>query len=116
MKFSGAMIGSENPGRLGAFYSKVLGDPTWHDGTWYGWEGDANLMIGAHSDVHGTNPTPQRIILTLVVDDVDTAFKELTALGAEVVAEPYQTDGGPRLATVTDPDGNYVQMSPVWED
>jgi predicted enzyme related to lactoylglutathione lyase len=47
---------------------------------------------------------------------VDTAFKELTALGAGVIAEPYQPEGGPWLATVTDPDGNYVQISPPWVD
>jgi predicted enzyme related to lactoylglutathione lyase len=114
MKFSGVMIGSEDPDRLGAFYTEVLGEPAWHDGTWYAWEGNAHLMLGAHSDVHSSNATPQRIILTFEVDDMDTAFKELTALGAGVIAEPYQAEGGPWLATVTDPDGNYVQISPPW--
>jgi catechol 2,3-dioxygenase-like lactoylglutathione lyase family enzyme len=76
MKFSGVMIGSEDPDRLGAFYTEVLGEPAWHEGTWYAWEGNAHLMLGAHSDVHSSNATPQRIILTFEVDDMDTAFKE----------------------------------------
>jgi predicted enzyme related to lactoylglutathione lyase len=117
MKFSGVMIGSDDPDRLGAFYTKVLGEPGWHDGTWYGWADGAQLMLGAHSDVHGSNPSPQRVILTVEAEDVETAFKEITALGAGIIAEPYRPEGAPGevwLATVTDPDGNYVQLATPW--
>lgn len=117
MKLSGVMIGSENPDALGAFYTNVLGEPSWHDGTWYAWGVGTQLMLGAHSDVHGTNPWPERIMLTLEVDDVATSFAEITSFGAGVVAGPYQPDpesGDLWLATVTDPDGNYVQLSSPW--
>ena len=118
MNFSGVMIGSEDPDALGAFYTKVLGEPGFHDGTWYGWGGKAQLMLGAHSDVHGLNSQPQRIMLTLAADDVEKSFKEIVALGAAVVAEPYQPEGAPGevwLATVIDPDGNFVQLATPWE-
>jgi predicted enzyme related to lactoylglutathione lyase len=118
MKFSGAMIGSEDPDALGAFYTKVLGEPGFHDGTWYGWEGGAQLMLGAHGDVHGASTQPQRVMLTIEADDVEASFKEIVAFGADVVAEPYQPDGAPGdvwLATVSDPDGNYVQLASPWE-
>jgi predicted enzyme related to lactoylglutathione lyase len=74
-------------------------------------------MLGAHSDVHGSNPSPQRVILTVEAEDVVTAFKEITALGAGIIAEPYRPEGAPGevwLATVTDPDGNYVQLATPW--
>jgi predicted enzyme related to lactoylglutathione lyase len=119
MKFSGVMIGSEDPDRLGTFYTKVLGEPEWHDGTWYGWDSGAGLMLGAHSDVHGSNPSPQRIILSLEAEDVDKAFKEITSMGADIIAAPYQPEGAPAgvwLATVTDPDGNYVQLASPWTE
>jgi predicted enzyme related to lactoylglutathione lyase len=116
MKFSGVMIGSEDPHALGAFYTSVLGEPGFHDGSWYGWGENATLMLGAHSDVHGKSATPQRIMISLEVDDVNEAFARLVGLGATVVAEPYrpQEDSPMLLATVEDPDGNYVQLAPPW--
>jgi predicted enzyme related to lactoylglutathione lyase len=118
MKLAGAMIGSDQPDVLGAFYAKVLGEPGFRDGTWWGWSDKADLMIGAHSDVSGHNKLPQRIMLMLEVPDVTQAFKEITAMGAKVVAEPYhpQENSEMMLATVEDPDGNYVQLAPPWDE
>ncbi|HEY1825942.1 MAG TPA: VOC family protein [Acidimicrobiales bacterium] len=118
MKFSGAMIGSDNPERLAAFYVQVLGEPGWHEGTWWGWSGKADLMLGEHSDVHGASANPQRIILGVETKDVADSFKRLVDLGAHVVAEPYQPEGAPGgvwLATLADPDGNYLQLASPWE-
>ena len=67
MKFSGAMIGSDNPDGLGAFYTQVLGEPGFHDGEWYGWFQLGQLMIGPHSEVHGRNDRPERLMLMLEV-------------------------------------------------
>ena len=117
MKFSGVMLGSQNPTQLGEFYSKVLGDAAFRDGDWWGWKNFAQFMIGPHSEVHGMNDVPQRIMLTLEVDDVKAAFAEITSHGATVVADPYLPDNGEGmwLATVADPDGNYVQLMTPWE-
>jgi predicted enzyme related to lactoylglutathione lyase len=57
-------------------------------------------------------------MLTIEADDVEASFREIVAFGADVVAEPYQPDGAPGdvwLATVSDPDGNYVQLASPWE-
>lgn len=116
MKFSGTMVGSDNSKKLGEFYTKVLGDPSMQGGDWYGWKGDAQLMIGGHSEVKSENDMPQRIMLTLETTDVKGEFKRLTELGAKVVAEPYQPGEAHDmwLATVSDPDGNYLQLSTPW--
>lgn len=118
MKYSGVMLGTEDPKALGEFYTKALGEPSFHEGEWYGWKtGGSQLMLGSHSEVKGQSSTPARIMLTLEVDDVKAEFKRLTDLGATVVAEPYQPDetSGMWLATVADPDGNYLQLSMPWE-
>ena len=117
MKFSGAMIGSDDPQTLGGFYTKVLGKPGFQDGDWFGCQGGAGLMIGAHSDVKGRNNTPARIMLTLEVSDVKEAYTQLVELGAKTVAEPYkpQEDSEMWLATIADPDGNYIQVTTPWK-
>jgi hypothetical protein len=40
--------------------------------------------------VHGKNASPQRIMLTLVVDDVKASFDKALSLGATAIAEPYR--------------------------
>jgi predicted enzyme related to lactoylglutathione lyase len=121
MKLSGIMLGSDQPAKLADFYTAILGEPGYHEGDWYGYqpEDGGNLMIGSHSEVHGKNATPQRIMLTLEVDDVKAAFDKVKDAGGEVVAEPYQpgADTSPDvwLATLADPDGNYIQLARPWD-
>lgn len=42
--------------------------------------------------------------------DVDTAYAELTAAGATVLQEPFDSFWGMRYATVADPGGNGVDL------
>ena len=116
MKFRGVMIGSDDPEALGEFYSNVLREPGFKDGTWLGWDEGAQLKVGGHSDVSDENALSQRNILTLEVKDAQGPFEKVTALGARVVAEPYKPDpdGDNWLATLKDTDGNFVQLSTPW--
>src|SRR5207245_11336025 len=51
MKFSGVLIGSENPAQLKDYYTKLFGKPTWDDNTYFGWQfGDAGIAIGPHDE------------------------------------------------------------------
>ena len=38
MKFAGILIGSEDPDRLVAYYTKLFGDPGFSDGGFTGWQ------------------------------------------------------------------------------
>jgi len=121
LDLSGVMLGSEDSARLAALYTKVLGAPGYEQDGWYGYRiGRGNLMIGPHSEVHGQSAEPARVMLSLVTPDVAAAFAAWRDAGAGVVAEPYQPspDEAPDmwLATLTDPDGNYVQLGTPWED
>jgi predicted enzyme related to lactoylglutathione lyase len=119
MKLQNVMLGSENPKVLAEFYTKLLGDPGWSDGDWTGYIVGGGLMIGPHSEVTGTNPSPARIIVGYETDDVKGEFERIKAFGATVIAEPYQpspTDNPDIwLATFADPDGNYFQLAAPWK-
>jgi len=115
------MLGSEDSRRLAAFYTGVLGAPddAWSDDEngWFGYKaGDGSIAIGPHSDVKGTNEQPGRIMLNFATPDVKAEFERIKALGAQVVAEPYEPGGGDGmlLCTFADPDGNYFQLSTPW--
>ena len=118
MKFSGVMIGSEDPKKLGEFYKKVLGDPVWQDGDWWGFGDGGSLVIGSHSEVKGKNANPQRQIAVWECEDVKAEFERIAEVGAQVIAEPYTPQGGEDmwLGTFADPDGNYFQLSTPWKE
>ncbi len=117
MNFNSILIGSEDPARLVEYYTRVLGEPGMSDGGFTGWRiGSGYLTVGAHSEVHGRNETPGRLIWNIESSDVKGDFERMKAAGATVVTEPYSFDEGPGfwIATFSDPDGNYFQlMSPM---
>lgn len=121
LNLNSIMLGSEDPKRLADFYSKILGapNPDWSDEAngWFGFQaGDGGLAIGPHSDVRGKNQEPARIMLNFETPDVRGEFERVKAVGAEVVAEPYEPGGGGgmHLCTFADPDGNYFQLTSPW--
>ena len=120
MNLNTVMLGSEDSKTLAGFYTKVLGapNPDWSDegSGWFGFQaGDGGLAIGPHSEVTGKNQQPGRIMLNFSTPDVQGEFDRIKGLGAEVVAEPYEPQGGGMLmCTFADPDGNYFQLSTPW--
>lgn len=120
MKMVGIMIGTADVKALSDFYTKVLGEPIWAQDDWYGY-GEVGVILGPHSEVHGKNPNPQRMIINFETEDVKAEFDRIKATGAEVIAEPYQPGGGDKgeddmwLATFADPDGNYIQIGTPWK-
>ncbi len=121
MKLSGVMIGAEDSKVLGEFYNKIFGDAGWQDNGWFGYDiGGGSLMIGPHSEVSGKSREPARVMVTYTADDVTAEFKRIKDEGGTVIAEPYQPDAEqyPKtwLATLADPDGNYIQISSPWTE
>lgn len=120
MKMSSVMLGTEDSKKLADFYTKVLGEPGWHEGDWYGFDAGIYVMIGTHSEVKGSNQSPGRIMMAFDADDIHKEFDRIKAAGAKIVAEPYQPskDDNPDawLATFADPDGNYFQLATPWKE
>jgi len=118
MNISGVMLGTADSKKLAEFYTLIFGRPGWEQDDWFGYKvGNGTLMIGPHSLVKGKNPSPARIMLVIESDDVKTEFNRYKAAGADIVAEPYQPDEKQPevwLATVADPDNNYIQLATPW--
>ena len=113
MQFNGILIGSDDPARLIEYYTRVLGEPAYTDSGFSTWMlGSGSVSIGAHSEVHGSNPQPGRLIWNIETPDVQAEFDRMKAAGAIVVREPYSFEGFPDswIATLADPDDNYFQL------
>src|SRR5690349_456725 len=99
LNLNNIMLNSEDSTKLADFYSKLLGapDPAWSDALngWYGFQaGDGSLMIGPHSEVKGKTKEPARIMFNLTTPDLKSEFERIKEFGAEVIAEPYEPQGG----------------------
>jgi predicted enzyme related to lactoylglutathione lyase len=113
VNFNSILIGSEDPQRLSEYYTKLFGEPTWTDGGYTGWLiGSGAVSIGPHSEVHGKNAHPGRIIWNIESTEVKADFERFKAAGAVVIREPYTFEQAPGswIATLADPDDNYFQL------
>jgi predicted enzyme related to lactoylglutathione lyase len=113
MNLNSILIGSENPGRLAAFYTRLFGEPGWSEGGYSGWQlGTGFISVGPHDQIKGSNPQPGRVIWNIESADVKADFDRLKAAGATVIREPYQPGEAPEvwIATFADPDDNYFQL------
>lgn len=112
------MIGTQQPQVMADFYQKVFDKPAdMVDGGWHGWQvGNGFLTIGEHSEVKDTAQEPQRVIINFETKEVKEEFERIKNLGATVIKEPYDAGQGMWIATLADPDGNYFQLMPPWEN
>jgi predicted enzyme related to lactoylglutathione lyase len=117
MDFNSIMVGSSDAKRLIEYYTKLFGEPSFSQDDFSGWQlGSGWLTVGPHDEVAGKNPHPGRLMWNIETTDVKGEFARLRDVGAKVVKEPYEPEGGEGtfIATLSDPDGNYFQlMSPM---
>ena len=113
MNFNNILIGSEDPQRLADYYSKLFGKPSMEDSGYFGWQiGSGFISVGPHSEVHGKNQQPGRLLVNIESTDVQADFDRFKAAGAIVIREPYTFEEAPGswIATLADPDDNYFQL------
>ncbi len=118
MDFNNLLIGSENPGPLAEYYTKLLGTPAYEGDGFASWQiGSGYVSVGPHSEVKGRNVSPGRMIWNIESKDVTADFERFKAAGAIVVTAPYEFEGAPGslIATFEDPDGNYFQLTSPFE-
>jgi len=107
------LLGTDDAPRLIEYYTKVLGAPTYSDEGYSTWVvGNGALSVGGHSEVHGKNDQPGRVIWNIETEDVQGDFARMRDAGAIVVREPYSFEqmADTWIATLADPDGNYFQL------
>ncbi|WP_165685898.1 VOC family protein [Streptomyces sp. KO7888] len=71
--------------------------------------GDTDLGLVAKKDP-GTGAAP-RILLSIGVDDVDETLGRVETLGGSVSGGPKDMPWGQRVAHVSDPDGNPINLT-----
>ncbi|MBI5019480.1 VOC family protein [Candidatus Gottesmanbacteria bacterium] len=119
LNLNSLLLSSANPRRLIEFYGKVLNmqSTSWGQDDWGGYEiGNSWLTIGPHDKVKGNAKEPERLMFNFETKEVEKEFERIKALGAKVIADPYnpEQESGMKIATFADPDGNYFQlMSPM---
>jgi predicted enzyme related to lactoylglutathione lyase len=113
LNLNSIMIGTMRPKALAEFYEGVIGNPADMvdaENGFYGWQvGTTYLSVMEHSEMGGKAKDPGRVMLNFETTRVREEFERLKALGAAVVREPYEMGGG-WIATLADPDGNYLQL------
>jgi len=72
--------------------------------------GGVRLSVSVHDRVHGLTREPFRIMVNLAVDDIDAVHARLCAAGVAFVRSPEREDWGGQVASLTDPDGNLIQL------
>jgi len=105
------LLASRDPERLATFYDQVLGlerRPSQNHAVFR--VGGATLRLIDHSEVGPRSPEPQRIMFNLFVKDVRAEVARLQPLQVTLVRPPAQMTWGGYVATLADPDGNYLQL------
>ena len=113
LNLNSVMIGTKQLKALAAFYEKVIGKPADmvdSENGFYGWQvGSAYLSVLEHSEMGGSAKNPGRVMFNFETPQVKEEYERIKALGAVVIKEPYEMEGG-WIATLADPDGNYFQL------
>lgn len=113
LNLNSVMIGTKQTKALATFYEKVIGKPADmvdNENGFFGWQvGSAFLSVLEHSEMGGNAKDPGRVILNFETAQVKEEFERIKSIGAAVIKEPYEMQGG-WIATLADPDGNYFQL------
>ena len=90
----------------------VYGDGDRVDHAQLSWPPGGGVMLGSvrdgDTDAHGqSTPTrPGTFGAYVVTDDVDAVYRRARAAGAQIIAEPHDTDYGSHDFAAADPEGN----------
>lgn len=76
----------------------------------WGFAADTRLILKVHDEVDGRAREPRRLMINLDVDDAPALVERCRGAGATIIREPEVEHWGGTIATVEDPDGNWVQF------
>ena len=109
---AGAIIWTDDLGRMVGFYRDTLGltphseRPQFVSFKW----GSVKLGIGKHSGVNGASSDPFRVMVNLDVEDIHAVHERLSDAGVTIIRPPEREHWGGWVCTLTDPDGNILQL------
>lgn len=109
---AGVILWTDNLEEMAAFYQNVLGlkpHSVRSNFVAFRW-GDVRLSLGRHSKVKGKTRDPYRMMVNLSTRDIYTEHQRLARLGVPFLRPPEREHWGGWVATLTDPDGNILQL------
>ena len=95
--------------RAKAWYEKAFGVAPYFDEPFYVGFNIGGFELGLDPDAPAT-PGPGGVLTYWAVDEVDSAYARLLALGATKHEEPKEVGGQIKVATVLDPFGNIIGL------
>ena len=111
---SSLLLATADPDRLRRWYDEAFGIQPDPDGFLH--FGPVAVLIDGR-DIGETTTEPARVILNFEVTNIQGVVRRLDELGVDWVAPlEYRPDGGAWFATLTDPDGNYIQVIQLTPD
>lgn len=107
------MVGTEQIEAMTRFYGATLGlkrVAKFRDPVFAAAGGFIRLLD--HSDISGPTLEPARMQINLFVDDVSSEFARVMSTDPEIRVHrnPERESWGGQVATLLDPDGNFVQL------
>ncbi len=107
------MVGTDQPDALARFYGETLGlarVTKFRDPVFAAAGGFIRLLD--HSAISGPTAEPARMQINLFVADVSAEYQRIRAAdpSVRVQREPERESWGGEVATLLDPDGNFVQL------
>ena len=112
VKFSGAIIWTNDLVRMQLFYENILKlkpHSVRDNFIAYRWR-DLRFSIGLHSEVNGSSKEPFRIMLNFDVSNIQDVTKLLKSNGGRFLRDPEKDHWGGWVCTFLDPDGNTIQL------
>ena len=85
----------------------------------FNWDIGEGFIMPIEAGIGAPEPGPgghirasdqSRVNLWIQVRDLRETLDKAVALGATITAEPFQPEGNPTLAAITDPEGNPVGL------
>ncbi|MXP24006.1 glyoxalase [Gordonia sp. HNM0687] len=111
---SSMLLSSDDPKRLARWYAAVFEAEIQTDPDAPGYEimelDGFHIMFDQRDDVSGRNVGGARQILNVEVDDPVATAARIDASGAEWISPLEDKGGGSYFGTLTDPDGNWLQI------
>lgn len=115
-----AILATPDVDRLRRFYAGLFGateatrvpedGPVFYLGLRLG-DSELGLVVNEEVRTGSADDTQQRTVLSIHVDDVDSALDDVAALGGRPLGPPNDMPWGQRVAHIEDPDGNSVNLT-----
>lgn len=101
------IIATDQPAAMADWYANVLGADRQSDNVVQ--SAELQLVLFPHDQVSGLAPQPERVMVNFRVEDVGAFTKRVDALGV-AWKRPFGPVALGEMATLIDPDGNFVQF------